>query len=75
MTQVQTPFPADDLDYIVAATFNHAIDISRRGDEGLCQQWALKALELAEYMNDGGDMRDRLRERAVEMGLGTGVGI
>ncbi|WXC55843.1 hypothetical protein SNK03_001783 [Fusarium graminearum] len=68
-SQVQTPFPADDLDYIVAATFNHAIDISGRGDEGLCQQWALKALELAEYMDDGGDMRDSLRERAAEMGL------
>ncbi|CEF73710.1 hypothetical protein FGSG_01563 [Fusarium graminearum PH-1] len=68
-SQVQAPFPADDLDYIVAATFNHAIDISGRGDEGLCQQWALKALELAEYMDDGGDMRDSLRERAAEMGL------
>ncbi|QPC76062.1 hypothetical protein HYE68_006814 [Fusarium pseudograminearum] len=68
-SQVQTPFPADDLDYIVAATFNHAIDISGRGDEGLCQQWALKALELAEYMDDGGDMRDSLRERAAEIGL------
>ncbi|KAM0352642.1 hypothetical protein ACHAP4_008790 [Fusarium culmorum] len=72
-SQVQTPFPADDLDYIVAATFNHAIDISGRGDEGLCQQWALKALELAEYMDDGGDMRDSLRERAAEMGLSKGT--
>ncbi|KAL3606795.1 sporulation-specific protein 22 [Fusarium poae] len=69
-SQVQTPFPADDLDYIVAATFNHAVDISGRGDEGLCQQWVLKALELAEYMDDEGDMRDSLRERAAEMGLG-----
>ncbi|RGP64107.1 transcription factor [Fusarium longipes] len=68
-SQVQTPFPADDLDYIVATTFNHAIDISTRGDEVLCQQWVLKALELAEYMDDGGDMRNILRERAVEMGL------
>ncbi|UZP34115.1 hypothetical protein NXS19_001931 [Fusarium pseudograminearum] len=72
-SQVQTPFPADDLDYIVAATFNHAIDISRRGDEGLCQQWALKALELAEYMDDGGDMRDSLRKRAAEIGLSKGA--
>ncbi|CAG1963231.1 unnamed protein product [Fusarium graminearum] len=72
-SQVQPPFPADDLDYIVAATFNHAIDISGRGDEGLCQQWALKALELAEYMDDGGDMRDSLRERAAEMGLSKGT--
>ncbi|KAM0422754.1 hypothetical protein ACHAPD_001217 [Fusarium lateritium] len=68
-SQVQTPFPADDLDYIVAATFNHAVDISGRGDEGLCQQWVMKALELAEYMDDGGDMRESLLERAAEMRL------
>ncbi|GKU11490.1 unnamed protein product [Fusarium langsethiae] len=72
-SQVQTPFPTDDLDYIVVATFNHAVDISGGGDEALCQQWALKALELAEYMDDGGDMRDSLCERAAEMGLSKGA--
>lgn len=74
MTQVQTPFPADDLDFILATTFNHAIDIFRGGNEELGQQWTMKALELAEYVNDGGDMRDTLRERAIEMGLSRQVG-
>lgn len=70
--QMQSPFPADDLDYVIAATFNHAIDMSGRDDQKLCHKWALKALELAEYVNDGGDMKHTLCERAVEMGLNQG---
>lgn len=70
LLQVETPFPSDELDWIVATTFNHAVDILTRGDEGLSRTWAMKALGLAEYMNDGGDMRDMLRERVVKMGFG-----
>ncbi|RFN41036.1 hypothetical protein FIE12Z_13002 [Fusarium flagelliforme] len=70
--QMQSPFPADDLDYIIAATFNHSIDMSGRDDQKLCHKWVLKALELAEYVNDGGDMKRTLCERAVEMGLNQG---
>ncbi|KAF4459421.1 transcription factor [Fusarium albosuccineum] len=70
--QMQKSFPAQELDWIVATAFNHSLDILARGDEKLCQQWALKALELAEYMDDGGDMKHVLRERVVKMGLGSG---
>ncbi|KAG4295037.1 hypothetical protein FPRO06_01621 [Fusarium proliferatum] len=72
-SQVQKPFPAEDLDWIIATTFNHAIDILARGDEDLCQQWAMKALDLTEYMDDNGDMRDMLRERVVKLGLSKGT--
>lgn len=70
--QVERPFPADELDWVVTTTFNHAIDILARGDEALCQRWALKALDLAEQMNDNGYMREVLRERVVKLGLGKG---
>ncbi|KAF4966640.1 hypothetical protein FSARC_5689 [Fusarium sarcochroum] len=70
--QMQKPFPAEDLDWIIATTFNHAIDILARGDGNLCQQWALKALDLAEYMDDEGDMRNVLRERVAKLGLSRG---
>ncbi|WKT38518.1 Tetratricopeptide-like helical domain superfamily [Fusarium oxysporum f. sp. vasinfectum] len=71
--QMQKPFPAEDLDWIIATTFNHAIDILARGDEDLCQQWAMKALDLTEYMDDNGDMRDMLRERVVKLDLSKGA--
>ena len=67
---MKTLFPAEELDWIVATTFNHAIDVFARGDEELCHRWALKALDLAGYMNDDGDMRDMLQERIVKLGLG-----
>ena len=70
---MQKPFPAEDLDWIIATTFNHAIDILARGDEDLCQQWAMKALDLTEHMDDNGDMRDMLRERVVKLGLSKGA--
>ncbi|CCT61743.1 related to transcription factors [Fusarium fujikuroi IMI 58289] len=72
-SQVQKPFPAEDLDWIIATTFNHAIDILARGDEDLCQQWAMKALDLTKYMDDNGDMRDMLQERVVKLGLSKGA--
>lgn len=67
---MQKPFPGDELDWIVATTFNHAIDILARGDEPLCHQWALEALDMTEYMSDGGDMRNLLQERVVKLGFG-----
>ncbi|KPM36312.1 hypothetical protein AK830_g10246 [Neonectria ditissima] len=72
-SQMQNPFPRDELDWVVATTFNHAIDILARGDEALCHRWALKALNMAEYMDDGGDMRRLLQERVVKLGLGKDV--
>ncbi|TXC04890.1 hypothetical protein FocTR4_00001914 [Fusarium oxysporum f. sp. cubense] len=72
-SQMQKPFPAEDLDWIIATTFNHAIDILARGDEDLCQQWAMKALDMTEYMDDNGDMRDMLRERVVKLDLSKGA--
>ncbi|KAF5598425.1 transcription factor [Fusarium pseudocircinatum] len=72
-SQMQKPFPAEDLDWIIATTFNHAIDVLARGDEDLCQQWAMKALDLTEHMDDNGDMRDMLRERVVKLGLSKGA--
>ncbi|KAJ4261598.1 sporulation-specific protein 22 [Fusarium torreyae] len=71
-SQMQKPFPTEDLDWIIATTFNHAVDMFSRGDKNLCQQWALKALDLVEYMDDGGDMKDMLRDRVVKLGLSKG---
>ncbi|KAH7250591.1 meiosis protein SPO22/ZIP4 like-domain-containing protein [Fusarium solani] len=71
--QMQKPFPTDELDWIVVTTFNHALDIHSRGDGEMCQQWAHKALALAEYMSDRGDLKDILRERVAKLCLGKGT--
>ncbi|KAL6357454.1 hypothetical protein LRP88_07621 [Fusarium phalaenopsidis] len=74
-SQMQKPFPTDELDWIVVTTFNHALDIHVRGDGEMCQQWAHKALALAEYMSDRGDLKDILRERVAKLCLGKGTSI
>ncbi|RMJ11073.1 hypothetical protein BHE90_011318 [Fusarium euwallaceae] len=72
-SQMQKPFPTEELDWIVVTTFNHALDIHVRGDEDVCQQWAHKALALAEYMSDRGDLKDVLCERVAKLCLGKGT--
>ncbi|KAI5458131.1 meiosis protein SPO22/ZIP4 like-domain-containing protein [Mariannaea sp. PMI_226] len=67
--QMNRPLPTDELDWVVATTFNHAIDILARGDGALCHRWALKALDLAEYMDDNGYMQNIIRERVAKLGL------
>lgn len=66
------PFPADELDWVVATTFNHAIDVYARGDGELCHRWAFKALKLAECMDDGGRMKEVLEERVVKLRFKSG---
>ncbi|UKZ81939.1 hypothetical protein TrVFT333_009717 [Trichoderma virens FT-333] len=45
--------PAAELEWLVATSFNHAIDYYARGEEETCHRWALKAMHLAEYIDDG----------------------
>ncbi|KEY69696.1 hypothetical protein S7711_03182 [Stachybotrys chartarum IBT 7711] len=65
--QVARPFPSTELDWLVATSFNHAIDFYARGDEDPCHRWALKAMDLAEYMDDQGSLRDMLQERFAKL--------
>lgn len=65
--QVARPFPLTELDWLVATSFNHAIDFYARGDEAPCHRWALKAMDLAEYMDDQGSMRNMLQERFAKL--------
>jgi hypothetical protein len=44
-------------------TFNHAIDLFARGEDKMCQKWALKAMELAAFMMDDGQMKQLLEAK------------
>lgn len=64
---MKRPFPADELDWVIATTFNHAIDFYARGEEDPCHQWAHKAMDLAEYLDDGGQMRTILQDKFMKL--------
>ena len=55
------------MEWLVATSFNHGIDYYARGQEELCHGWALKAMDLAEYVDDGGKLRDLLQEKFAKL--------
>ncbi|KAL7906904.1 meiosis protein SPO22/ZIP4 like domain-containing protein [Trichoderma velutinum] len=59
--------PSAELEWLVATSFNHAIDYYARGEEEPCHRWALKAMHLAEYIDDGGLFRDTLQEKFAKL--------
>ncbi|KJZ71961.1 hypothetical protein HIM_08641 [Hirsutella minnesotensis 3608] len=65
--QVGRPFPGTELEWLVATAFNHAVDLYVRVDEARCHVWALKAMALAEYSDDGGSLAATLRERFARL--------
>ncbi|KAG6005942.1 hypothetical protein E4U21_007505 [Claviceps maximensis] len=60
---VGSPLPAVQLEWFVARAFNHALDYYVGFQEGRCRVWALKAMEMAELMQDGGVLRETLQAR------------
>ncbi|PTB63793.1 SPO22-domain-containing protein [Trichoderma citrinoviride] len=62
-----TQLPSAELEWLVATTFNHAIDYYARGEEEPCHRWALKAMHLAEYVGDGGLLRDTLQDKFAKL--------
>jgi hypothetical protein len=61
--RVDTPLPEVDIEWIIATVFNHAIDYYALDKEASCKSWASKAMELAEYQDDGGRLASTLRDR------------
>jgi hypothetical protein len=64
---MQRPFPRVELEWLVATVFNHAVDFYARGDEHQCHSWALKAMDLAEYVTDGGDLGNTLQDKFAKL--------
>ncbi|KAI6780858.1 uncharacterized protein J7T54_007338 [Emericellopsis cladophorae] len=59
--------PKTELEWLVARTFNHAIDYYARGEEEDCRIWARKGMALAGAMSDGGVLRTMLEERFAKL--------
>ncbi|KAL6864455.1 meiosis protein SPO22/ZIP4 like domain-containing protein [Trichoderma novae-zelandiae] len=59
--------PSAEVEWLVATAFNHAIDYYARGEEEPCHRWALEAMHLAEYVGDGGLLRDTLQDKFAKL--------
>ena len=51
----------------MATAFNHAVDFFARREERPCHRWALKAMELAQFVDDEGVLRRVLEDKFARL--------
>jgi hypothetical protein len=56
-------YPSTELEWLVATSFNHAIEYYTREDDVKCRMWAEKAISLAQWAEDGGVLCELLRKK------------
>lgn len=69
LLQIGNKLPSAEIEWLVATTFNHGIEYYVRGESDSCHRWALKAMDLAIYVDDGGVMRDMLHDKFSQLQL------
>ncbi|KAM0464297.1 hypothetical protein ACHAPV_002851 [Trichoderma viride] len=67
--QIGNKLPSAEIEWLVATTFNHGIEYYVRGESDSCHRWALKAMDLANYVDDGGVMRNMLHDKFSQLQL------
>ncbi|PHH58857.1 hypothetical protein CDD81_4263 [Ophiocordyceps australis] len=61
------PCPCTEIEWLVATAFNHGIDYYARADEEACCCWAMRAMDLAALLGDGGALAEVLRTRFAQL--------
>ncbi|PTB40057.1 hypothetical protein M441DRAFT_459152 [Trichoderma asperellum CBS 433.97] len=65
--EIGNQLPSAEVEWLVATTFNHGIEYYVRGEADACHRWSLKAMNLANYVDDGGVMRDMLHDKFAQL--------
>lgn len=53
-------YPATELEWLATSAFNRAIDYYIGEDDDRCKMWAEKAMTVAQWLEDNGQLRDLL---------------
>jgi hypothetical protein len=62
-------YPPTELEWLATSAFNHGVDYYlQENDEG-CKKWAHQAFILAQWLEDGGALRDLLMEKYASLKL------
>lgn len=54
---------------MATTSFNHAMDFLGMDQEASCEQWAAKAMSLAHYCQDGGELEKVLHKNYASLNL------
>ncbi|KAJ4319655.1 sporulation-specific protein 22 [Neodidymelliopsis sp. IMI 364377] len=53
-------YPATELEWLATSSFNRAVDYYLQDNDTKCKEWAEKAMILAQWLEDDGQLRDLL---------------
>jgi hypothetical protein len=56
-------YPATELEWMATSSFNRAIDYYVGNNDAKCKAWAEKAIMVAQWLEDNGQLRDLLMEK------------
>ena len=62
-------YPPTELEWLATTTFNHGVDYYLQEDDKSCKKWAEQAFILAQWLDDGGALRDVLMEKYASLKL------
>ncbi|KAI9055545.1 hypothetical protein LZ554_000492 [Drepanopeziza brunnea f. sp. 'monogermtubi'] len=69
--ETDTPFPFEEIEWVAAKAFNHAVDFYCAGEDERSKNWADKALNIAQHCADGGALVRLLQSKLVELKFDT----
>ena len=53
-------YPATELEWLATSSFNRAVDYYLSENDAKCKEWAEKAMTVAQWLEDDGQLRDLL---------------
>ncbi|KAL2755292.1 hypothetical protein ACRALDRAFT_2105736, partial [Sodiomyces alcalophilus JCM 7366] len=62
-----SPFPSEEIHWLVAVAFNHGVTMYSLGEDEACQSWAELAIELAQYAGDEGKLEEQMRTNYLKL--------
>ncbi|TAQ83981.1 hypothetical protein B7494_g7694 [Chlorociboria aeruginascens] len=65
ISETETPYPAEELEWVCTRAFNHAVDLYCAGDDNASRAWAEKALNIAHLCRDNGSLERLLQSKFV----------
>lgn len=62
-------YPKVELEWMATSAFNRAIDYYVADDDAKCELWAKKAMTVAQWLEDDGQLQDILMEKYAALQL------
>ena len=70
-SQTEQPYPSEECEWIATTAFNRAVDLYCAGDDQSAKDWADKALNIAQYCSDDGNLERLLQSKLLELNFGS----